>query len=89
MLFLKGYRDQLFDYFPSWQHLNIAIGKGNEDLPEGTLCIGNCTGKWQDRRPFVAGCPPVTSEILRTLTGKPSIDTRDGRSAGVDKKDQA
>lgn len=88
LLFLKGYRDQLFDYFPSWQHLNIAIGKGNKDLPEGTLCIGNCTARWKDQRPFVAGCPPVTSEILRTLTGKPSIDTRDGRSAGVEKKDK-
>ncbi len=88
LLFLKGYRDQLFDYFPSWQHLNIAIGKGNEDLPEGTLCVGNCTARWKDQRPFVAGCPPVTSEILRTLTGKPSIDTRDGRSAGVEKKDK-
>jgi uncharacterized protein (DUF362 family) len=88
LLFLKGYRDQLFDYFPSWQHLNIAIGKGHDDLPEGTLCIGNCTARPQDQRPFVAGCPPVTSEILRALTGKPSIDTQDGRSAGADKKDK-
>lgn len=87
LLFLRHYRDQLFDYFPSWQHLNIAIGKGHDDLPEGTLCIGNCTAGRQDGRPFVAGCPPVTSEILRTLTGKPSIDTRDGRSAGADRKD--
>ncbi|MCP4641757.1 MAG: DUF362 domain-containing protein, partial [bacterium] len=43
LLFLKRYRDQLFDYFPDMEHLNLAIGKGEQDLPEGTLCIGNCT----------------------------------------------
>jgi len=80
LLFLKGYRDQLFDYFPSWRHLNIAIGKGNVDLPEGTLCIGNCAARCRQDGQYVPGCPPVTSEILKTLTGKPSIDSRDGRS---------
>ncbi len=86
LLFLKRYRDQLFDYFPSWAHLNIAIGKGHDSLPEGTLCIGNCTARPQDERPFVAGCPPVASEILRALTGKPSIDAKDGRSDKADQK---
>ena len=34
------------------------------------------------------GCPPVTSEILKTLTGKPSIDSRDGRSPKANQKDR-
>jgi len=87
LLFLKRYRDQLFDYFPDMEHLTLAIGRGHQDLPEGTLCIGNCTACPKDERPFVAGCPPVASEILRALTGKPSIDSKDGRSPQADKKD--
>jgi hypothetical protein len=86
LLFLKRYRDQLFDYFPDMEHLTMAIGRGHGDLPERTLCIGNCTASPQDSRPFVAGCPPVASEILRALTGKPSIDSKDGRSPQADKK---
>lgn len=86
LLFLKRYRDQLFEYFPEMEHLTLAIGKGHRDLPEQTLCIGNCTACPRDERPFVAGCPPVASEILRALTGKPSIDSKDGRSPQADKK---
>ena len=85
LLFLKRYRDQLFDYFPDMEHLTLAIGKGHEDLPERTLCVGNCTACPTDQRPFVKGCPPVASEILRALTGKPSIDAKDGRSPQADK----
>lgn len=87
LLFLKRYRDQLFDYFPAMDHLNIAIGKGHQDLPEGTLCVGNCTRSQKNKCPFVTGCPPVASEILRALTGKPSIDSKDGRSPKADDKD--
>ena len=86
LLFLKRYRDQLFDYFPEMEHLTLAIGRGHRDLPDRTLCIGNCTACPQDGRPFVTGCPPVASEILRALTGKPSIDSKDGRSPQADKK---
>ena len=87
LLFLKRYRDQLFDYFPEMEHLTMAIGKGHDDLPERTLCVGNCTACPKDGRPFVTGCPPVASEILRALTGKPSIDSKDGRSPQADRKD--
>ncbi|UCD48789.1 MAG: DUF362 domain-containing protein [Phycisphaerales bacterium] len=87
LLFLKRYRDQLFDYFPDMEHLTLAIGKGHQELPEQTLCVGNCTARPKDQRPFVKGCPPVASEILRVLTGKPSIDTKDGRSPQADQTD--
>ena len=86
LLFLQRYHDQLFDYVPSGERLKIAIGKGHQDLPDKTLCIGNCTGKHKGKCPFVAGCPPVASEILKVLTGKPSIDHKDGQSPGAGRK---
>jgi uncharacterized protein (DUF362 family) len=80
LVFLQRYRDQLLDYFPSQDTVNVAIGKGHAELPEGTLCIGNCTHCHRDTGPFVPGCPPVASEILKVVTGKPSIDKKDGQS---------
>jgi hypothetical protein len=71
LLFLQRYHDQLFDYVPPEQRPNIAIGKGHEELPDKTLCIGNCTGQHKDRCPYVAGCPPVASEILKVLRKAP------------------
>ena len=86
LLFLQRYHDQLFDYLPAGHHLNIAIGKGHEDLPEATLCIGNCTRRHAGKGLSVTGCPPVASEILKALTGKPSIDRKDGRSPEADRQ---
>lgn len=77
-LFLKHYRERLLDYFPPNTRLCIAIGKGHEALPEGTLCIGNCTAMHRGKGIFIPGCPPVSSQILTTVSGKPSVDTRDG-----------
>ena len=67
LLFLKRFGDRLFDYFPSDTPLKIAIGLGHEDLPEGTLCIGNCTTKHRGRGIFVPGCPPVGSNIMKAI----------------------
>ncbi len=77
-LFLKHYRDRLFDYFPSDSSLCIAIGKGHKEVPEGTLCIGNCVALHRDNGIFIPGCPPVSSEILTVISGKPSVDSKDG-----------
>ena len=79
LLFLKSYQDRLFDYFPPGAPIHIAIGKGHKDLPEGTLCIGNCTASHKARGLFVPGCPPVSSSILSALSGKPAVDSADGR----------
>lgn len=68
LLFLKRYAPRLFDYFPQNQPISVAIGKGHDQLPPGTLCIGNCTGRQRDRGVYVAGCPPVGSAILRTIS---------------------
>jgi hypothetical protein len=64
LLFLKKYGEQLFDAEKGGGKTPIAIGKGHESLPPGTLCIGNCTTRFKEGRPFVPGCPPVVSQIL-------------------------
>ncbi len=79
LLFLTRYRERVLDYFPANSTVNIAIGRGNEDLPERTLCIGNCTLHQRDNNIYVPGCPPVGSQILAVLSGKPAVDSADGR----------
>jgi uncharacterized protein (DUF362 family)/predicted amino acid-binding ACT domain protein len=69
LLFLKRYGEKLFDYFPKDRKVTMAIGKGHDSLPEGTLCIGNCTARHKNRGLFISGCPPVSSEILKALGG--------------------
>ena len=76
LLFLKEYADRIFDYMPEKDSLDIAIGKGHKDLPERTLCIGNCTAGCRKNNPFVPGCPPVASEILKKLTGKTTLEPK-------------
>jgi hypothetical protein len=68
MLFLKHYQERLFDYFPADSVIPIAIGKGHQDLPESTLCLGNCTANLRKKGVFVPGCPPVGSQILDALS---------------------
>jgi uncharacterized protein (DUF362 family) len=79
LLFLRRYGERVFDYFPPGTCVNIAIGKGHAEVPEGTLCIGNCTATHRGRGIFVPGCPPVASQILNAISGKPSVDSKDGR----------
>lgn len=80
LLFLRRYGDQLFDYFPKDKPLTIAIGKGNEEVPEGTLCVGNCAAKHKGKGIFVPGCPPVGSKILGAISRKTVDDVMDGHS---------
>lgn len=87
MLFLKRYGDRVFDYFPAKTHLHIAIGKGHEQVPEGTICIGNCTTFHRGDGIFVPGCPPVASQILTIISERPSVDSRDGHVEEEDSKD--
>ena len=64
---MKQHKEKLFDYFPDLEKLTIAIGKGNKDVPAGTICIGNCTAAHKKKGIFVQGCPPVGSEILNVV----------------------
>lgn len=66
LLFLKKHGARLGDYF-SGKPVHVAIGSGHDDLPENTLCIGNCTSKHKKKGVYVKGCPPVGSEIINTL----------------------
>jgi len=86
LLFLRRYRDRLFDYFPPGSPVTIAIGRGHDELPEGTLCLGNCTSEHRGQGIFVPGCPPVGSQILTALTGHPSVDRLDGDSRESDEE---
>ena len=65
LMFLKRYGKQLRSNTSDDKDINIAIGKGHEQLPNGTLCIGNCTAEHKNHGIFVSGCPPVASEILK------------------------
>jgi uncharacterized protein (DUF362 family) len=67
LLFLQRFGETLADYIPKNKRLKIAIGKGHETLPEGTLCIGQCTARQKEGMIFVPGCPPVGSQINKTL----------------------
>ena len=64
LMFLKKYGRQLRDTMSEDEDIVIAIGKGHEYLPGGTLCVGNCTARHKDCGVFLPGCPPVASEIL-------------------------
>lgn len=70
LLFLQKYGDLLPDYIPEGGRLKVAIGKGHESLPDGTLCIGQCTVQHKDCGIFVPGCPPVGSQIFKALREK-------------------
>jgi hypothetical protein len=74
LLFLKDYADRIFDYLPDQDSMDIAIGKGHTELPEKTLCLGNCTAGFKKDNPYVPGCPPVASEILKKLIGRTTLD---------------
>lgn len=67
LMFLKRYQENLADYFNEDDPLKIAIGKGICPQKEGTLLIGNCTAHRREGCVFVKGCPPVASDILRSL----------------------
>jgi uncharacterized protein (DUF362 family) len=67
LMFLQRHSRELFDYLGDDRPVNIAIGKGHDDVPERTLCIGNCTGRHKNRGIYVRGCPPVSSSIVRSL----------------------
>jgi hypothetical protein len=68
LLFLRRYQERIFDYFPSGAAVQVAIGKGHAEVPEGALLVGNCTARHRDHGVFVPGCPPVGSQILAAIT---------------------
>jgi uncharacterized protein (DUF362 family) len=80
LLFLQRYQSALAGYIPKGERLSVAIGKGHDALPGGTLCIGQCTARHKACGLFVPGCPPVASQILDVLESARSRKS-DGRSS--------
>jgi hypothetical protein len=72
LVFLREYHSQLDGYHLEDKNIHIGIGKHLKTCPDGTLLIGNCTMKMKRRGIFVRGCPPVSSQIMRTLSQKRS-----------------
>ena len=70
LVFLKRFRKQIFDSFPGQEKVTIAIGKGHQSVPRGTICIGNCTAQHKQQGVFVPGCPPVATQILEMISSK-------------------
>ncbi len=75
LLFLEKYGEEIFDYFPGQKNITIAIGKGHDLVPKGTICIGNCTANNKRRGLYISGCPPVSSQIFNKISGKNIDDT--------------
>ncbi|MGD9873991.1 MAG: DUF362 domain-containing protein [Kiritimatiellia bacterium] len=81
LLFLRRYGEKIFDYFPKDSHPVIAIGKGHDEVPQGTLCLGNCTARHKARGIFVPGCPPVASAIFKAIGGDKETGDDSGSSS--------
>ncbi len=56
----------------------IFAGKDikQEDIEkaENPCLVGNCTAKFRDLAPFCKGCPPIPSEITKTLKGESGLE---------------
>lgn len=70
LIFLLEYHSQLDDYRLWDEKIHIGIGKHIKTCPEGTILIGNCTLRMKKRGVFVKGCPPVSSQVMETLSQK-------------------
>lgn len=87
LLFLRRYGDKIFDYFPKDSHPVIVIGKGHDSVPQGTLCLGNCTARHKSSGIFVPGCPPVASAIFKAIGGEEGAGGNDGEQRSLAEPD--
>ena len=70
MLFLRRFKDDMTPYILPDGLFHIAIGKGVEDAPEGTVFVGNCTRFMKEKGTFIKGCPPVPTRIYESIVGR-------------------
>jgi uncharacterized protein (DUF362 family) len=69
LVFLQNYHSRLSQDRPLRDgKVHVGIGKHLNRVPEGTLLIGNCAAKMKGKGIFIQGCPPVASEIWKTLS---------------------
>jgi len=64
---LHRYKGELAPHRLGDDKIHIGIGKHLDNIPRGTILIGNCTNKMKKRGIFIQGCPPVASEVLGSL----------------------
>jgi uncharacterized protein (DUF362 family) len=67
---LHRYQDELKAHRLGDDKIHLGIGKHLSNVPNGTILIGNCTHQMKKRGIFVRGCPPVSSEVMRSLQSK-------------------
>jgi len=70
LVFLRNYASRLSGYRLGGGKVHVGIGRYLNDLPKGTILIGNCASKMKRQGVFVQGCPPVASEIWHCLSPK-------------------
>lgn len=68
LVFLQEHHANLDDYRLKDRKIHIGIGKHLKSCPDGTILIGNCSAGLKKRGIFVKGCPPVSSQIMETLS---------------------
>ncbi|MDI6764513.1 MAG: DUF362 domain-containing protein [Thermodesulfobacteriota bacterium] len=73
LVFLREYHSQLDGYHLKDKNIHIGIGKHLKKCPKGTILIGNCTMRMKRGGIFVRGCPPVSSQIMRSLSKKEPV----------------
>ena len=63
------------DYMNS-EPIQVGIGRDlrETDLQGRAVVVGNCTAGLRDRLPFCKGCPPVPSQIARTIDEMKTLD---------------
>jgi len=67
LVFLRNYHSELSAYRLEDEKVHVGVGRNLNACPKGTILIGNCTSKMKRKGIFVQGCPPVASNILKTL----------------------
>jgi uncharacterized protein (DUF362 family) len=67
LLFLQKYHQEIDDYRLADKKFHVGIGKYLDSCLEGTILMGNCTSNLKKRGIFIKGCPPISSQIMRTL----------------------
>ena len=67
VMLLERYHSDLLDYAGPDRKFHLAVGKSVENIPPGTVLIGNCTATKKAHNLFVKGCPPVPSDILAAI----------------------
>jgi uncharacterized protein (DUF362 family) len=69
-ILLNNYQEKLQSYRLQDGKIHIGVGRCLKDLPNGTILIGNCTSKMEKSGILIQGCPPVSSQIVRSLKRK-------------------